>query len=118
MNTSPSDEVRGSRRFGRSMNFLQLMFFSGPRQLLTSRISVKCAAMMMAMCAPSLLIFALLTIPALIFQSPQQQAYFYFARLVNEDPVRWLALALASVCALLSLAVPAAVSDSKASQAA
>lgn len=108
MKTSPTDGIRTSRRIVGILKSVTLMFLLGPRNLLTSRISVKSAAMMMAMCAPSLLFCALLTIPALIFHSPQQQAYFYFARLVNEDPVRWIALALAAACAVLSLAVPAA----------
>ena len=109
MKTSPS--IRHSRRIGRTIKCLTLMFLNGPRQLLTSRISVKCAALMVAMCAPSLLFCALLTIPALIFNSPQQQAYFYFAKLVNDDPVRWLALALATLCAVFSLAVPSVVKN-------
>jgi hypothetical protein len=77
--------------------------------LLTSRISAKCATMMTALCMPSLLFCATLTIPALIFQSPEQQEYFYFSKVLNEDPTRWLALLLAGACALFSLAVPAAL---------
>ena len=86
-----------------------MLLISGPWQLLSSHISVKCAAMMIALCAPSLLCCALLTLPALLFQSPQQHAYFHFAKLLNEDPLRWLALALAGCCTILSLAVPAAM---------
>jgi len=108
MKTSPNEKIRTSRRIVRILKRMTLMFLLGPRNLLTSRISVKSAAMMMAMCAPSLLFCALLTIPSLIFHSPQQEAYYYFARLVNEDPVRWIALALAALCSVLSLAVPAA----------
>jgi hypothetical protein len=91
-----------------------MLLISGPQALLTSQISIKCAAMMMALCAPSLLFCAILTIPSLVFQSPQQHAYFYFGKLVNEDPARWLALALAGACAILSLAVPAATRDAQA----
>ena len=87
--------------------FLRMIFFHGPRQLLTSRISVKCAAVMVAMCSPALLFCSLLTIPSLLFHSPEQHAYFYFSRLINEDPSRWLVLLLAGICALMSLAIPA-----------
>jgi hypothetical protein len=62
---------------------------------------------MMAMCAPSLLCCSILTIPALLFQSPQQHAYYYFSKVLNEDPTRWMVLLLAGVCAILSLAIPA-----------
>lgn len=91
----------------RSRGLFPRIFIQGPMLLLTSRISVKCAAMMMALCMPALLCWAVLTIPGLIFQSPQQHAYFYFSKILNEDPTRWLVLLLATVCALLALAVPA-----------
>ena len=62
---------------------------------------------MAALCMPSLVACFLLTIPALIFQSPDQHAYFYFSQMLNADPSRWLVIVLAAVCAILALAVPA-----------
>jgi hypothetical protein len=85
------------------------IFIQGPRLLLTSRISVKCAAMMTILCMPSLLCCSILTIPGVIFQSPQQQAYFHFAKILEDDPTRWLAMLLAGLSALFALAVPAAL---------
>jgi hypothetical protein len=49
----------------------------------------------------------LLTLPALLFQSPQHNAYFHFARVLDGDPLRWLVLALVTACALLALVIPA-----------
>ncbi len=95
---------------------LKLTFVSGPYLLLTSRLSAKSASMMILLCAPALLLTAMLTIPALLFPSPQQQAYFYFAQMINQDPTRWVILAFAAVCSILALAVPA--TDSKSSMAA
>jgi len=86
---------------------------SGPKVLLTSRISGKCAFIMSLMCAPSLIFCLMLTVPALIFQSPHQQAYFYFSMVLNDDPYRWVVLALSGICTLLSLAVPATIRDTK-----
>lgn len=88
-------------------NFLRMIFFHGPRHLLTSRISGKCAAFMVVMCSPALLFCSLLTIPAWLFNSPEHHAYFHFSRQINEDPSRWLVLLLAGICALMSLAIPA-----------
>lgn len=88
---------------------LRLSLISGPRLLLTSRLSKKNASLMMALCAPALLLCALLTLPALIFQSPQQQAYYYFAQILNQDPVNWGILALTGFCTLTALAIPAMV---------
>ncbi len=90
---------------------MRVTFISGPRLLLTSRLSVKSASMMILLCAPALLFCGMLTIPALIFPSPQQQAYFYFSQVLNHDPVRWIGLVLAGACALIALAVPASNLD-------
>jgi hypothetical protein len=89
------------------LNLIKLTLISGPKILLTSQISVKCAAVMIGMCAPALLFCALLTIPGLVFQSPQQNAYFYFAKVLEQDPTCWFVLLLTGLCALLSLALPA-----------
>jgi hypothetical protein len=98
----------------RVKRYLRLMFFSGPKLLLTSRISGKCALIMMIMCMPALLFSFILTVPGMVFQSPYQHAYFYFSQVINEDPTRWIVLLLAGVCALMSLAVPATLTEPKA----
>ena len=91
--------------------YLRLALISGPKLLFTSQISVKCAFIMTLMCLPSLLFCSILTIPELIFQSPHQHAYFYFGKVLNEDPTRWIVLCLTGICAFMSLAVPATMSD-------
>lgn len=91
--------------------YLWLTFISGPKVLLTSQISGKCAFIMTLMCAPSLLFCFMLTVPELIFQSPHQQAYFYFSMVLNEDPCRWIILIVAGICSLMSLAVPVTMRD-------
>jgi len=68
---------------------------------------------MAMMCMPSLVFCALLTLPALIFRSPYQHAFFYFTKVLNEDPDRWAVLGLGGICTLLSLAVPATLRESK-----
>ena len=52
-------------------------------------------------------------IPALIFRSPYQHAFFYFSMVLNEDPDRWAVLGLGGLCALMSLAVPATLREPK-----
>ena len=96
------------------MRYLRLIFITGPRLLFTTRISGKCAFIMMLMMVPSVLCCLMLTMPGIIFQSPQQQAYFYFAKMLENDPTRWIVLALAGVCSLISLAVPATSAEAEA----
>ena len=93
----------------KSTSVLKLALISGPIVLFTSQISVKCAAAMMLMCMPALLLCTILTLPALLFESPQQNAYYYFAKVLEQDPTRWLVLLLTGLCVLLSLALPAAM---------
>ncbi len=95
--------------FKGTARLLHLTFICGPRLLLTTQLSAKNASLMILLCAPALLFCSMLIIPAMIFQSPQQQAYFYFAQILNQDPIRWVILAFAGVCAVMALAVPAMV---------
>ncbi len=66
---------------------------------------------MVLMCLPALLFCAMLTIPGWVFQSPDQQAYYQFSRVLNQDPTRWFVLTFVFVCALVSLAVPGALRE-------
>ena len=92
--------------------YLRLTFINGPKVLFTSRISGKCVFIMGLMCAPLLLSCIMLTVPGLLFQMPYQQAYYYFPKVLEEDPARWLVLLFAGICALMSLAIPAATRES------
>jgi hypothetical protein len=86
---------------------LRLVFVTGPRLLLTSPLGGRNALFMILLCAPPLLYGMLLIVPPLIFSTPQQQAYFYFSEIVNEDPSRWIGFALVSCCSVFALAMPA-----------
>ncbi len=89
-------------------SLLCAIFIKGPWTLVNSGLNFKSAAMMIMLCAPALLFCAMLTIPAILFTSPQQNAYFYFAEGLNHDPIRFLGLLLGCTCSLVALAVPAA----------
>ena len=98
-----------NRRRGLSLllHGLKLVFLKGPKVLFTSQISGLCGALMILSCVPSLLYCAMLTIPGLVFNSPDQQAYYYFSRVLNSDPGHWAVLAVTGVCTLIALALPA-----------
>jgi hypothetical protein len=89
------------------VRLLRITFMSGPFLLFTERLSLKHAWIMIMLCVPALLLTAVLVIPPLLFTSPEQNAYFQFAKVINSDPTRLLVLALAGVCAVVALAVPA-----------
>lgn len=97
---TPSSAQRGAAN-------VALLLFEGSKRLFTSKISGKCAALIALLCSPSLLACSFLSLPSLIFQSPSQNAYFHFGRLVEQDPTRWWVFALATVCILLVPTLPA-----------
>jgi hypothetical protein len=110
--SQPSKSDLQMRQFVASFGrLLRLTFVEGPKQLLNSRIDRKTAAIMTGMCAPALLCWAVLTLPSMVFRSPDQNAYYYFSQMINEDPVRWVVLMLATVCVVLSMAIPAAMRE-------
>lgn len=97
------------RSFPGFAQLLWMILITGPWRLLTARISGKCATFMILMCIPSILVCATLTLPGLIFQSPHQQAYYYFALMLGQDPLRWIAFGLAACCTVFSLAMPGTI---------
>lgn len=87
----------------------RLAFITGPRVLLTARITNKCAALMSLLLVTSLVSCLFILLPPVLFQSPQQNAYFYFAEILDRDPSRWLMVALSALCVLIALTIPAAM---------
>lgn len=109
LKTNPLPNPKASRRRGLSLLFhgLVLVFLKGPKVLITSQISGLCGALMILACVPSLLYCAMLTIPGVVFNSPEQQAYFYFSKMLNNDPGYWFVLTFTGLCTLFALALPA-----------
>jgi len=87
---------------------LRITFISGPCLLLKGQLSIKSASFMIMLCTPALLLWAMLTIPPLLFPFPEHNAYYQFAQIVTSDPAQWLLLLpLAIACFILALAIPA-----------
>lgn len=77
------------------------------RRMFTSTLSGWNATILMMLCAPPLLLFAAMNVPTLIFESPDQQAYFYFARSLNQELASSYALWLAALCLVFAVLIPA-----------
>jgi hypothetical protein len=80
---------------------------SGPRMRVSAELSGKTASLMILLCVPALLLLAMITIPSLLFPTAQNEAYFYFARCLDQELSRWSILALTAVCSLAALIIPA-----------
>lgn len=66
---------------------------------------------MILSCVPSLFYCAMLTIPGAVFNSPDYQAYFYFSKVLNDDPGHWVVLVITGLCTLFALALPATMPE-------
>ncbi|MES2475832.1 MAG: hypothetical protein V4640_08630 [Verrucomicrobiota bacterium] len=78
-----------------------------PRRLLTSHLNARSASILLLLCAPPLLLTAAMSLPSLIFASPEQNAYFYFGKIINQDLSSSFALWMAAICLLFAVALPA-----------
>lgn len=107
--TNPLHKPKANRRGVLSLFFqgFILIFLKGPKMLLTSQISGLCGLLMILSCVPSLLYCAMLTIPGIVFNSPDQQAYFYFSKVLDDDPSHWIVLGVTGLSTLFALALPA-----------
>lgn len=91
--------------------FAYLALFTGPRKLLSSQLSTRSSSFIMLLCIPAIALFVLATVPTMIFQSPEQAAYFYFARTLSQDLSSGFVLALSVLCMIFAFVLPAAEAD-------
>jgi hypothetical protein len=101
MNTTEHPtEVRRARK-----NFA-LRLLSRPVRLVKAQFTRRNAVCLVALSVPALLVTLLLTLPALLFTTPQHNEYFEFARQLDKGGDRWLALGLSACCSLFAFAIP------------
>ena len=82
------------------------MFLTGFIRLVTAQFNRRNAVCLVALSVPALLVTALLTLPAFLFNTPQHNEYFEFAQQLNRGGDRWFAMGLSACCCLFCFAVP------------
>ena len=81
-------------------------FIEGPSRLITARFNQRNAVFMVALSIPALLVTALLTLPELLFNTPQHNEYYEFAKQLNHSGDRWVAMGLSACCSFFCFAIP------------
>ncbi|MFK7852041.1 MAG: hypothetical protein AB8D78_13785 [Akkermansiaceae bacterium] len=81
-------------------------YLKGPYRLVTAQFNRRNAIFMIALCIPALSLFLLLTLPGVLFVTPQHNEYFEFAKQLDQGGARWVAMTLATCCSILALAMP------------
>lgn len=101
MNTIPQQPL-----FREARNSNVPLLIAGPFRLLTAKFNSRNAACMIALSIPALLMTALMTLPAILFNTPQHNEYFEFAKELGQGGDHWFAMGLSTCCSLLCFAVP------------
>ncbi|MEK7952092.1 hypothetical protein [Luteolibacter soli] len=86
--------------------FFRSWFIDGPRLLLTGRFSHREAAFIAISALPALLALGLITLPALLFDSPQQNAFYHFGQYLKGENTAMMPMALGVISALFSFRFP------------
>ena len=93
--------------------------FPGPKQiarrLMNAKLSHRNSSYIMLLCIPAIVLVISTTVPTMIFQSPQQGAYFYFARTLSLDLSSGYILGLSVLCMFVAFVLPAVDQDPYAS---
>jgi hypothetical protein len=86
--------------------FFHSWFIDGPRLLLKGKYSRRAAGFMIVAAVPALAAVMFLTLPALLFPTPQHNAFFYFGKGVTSDVASYVPLALGLISSIFSLRLP------------
>lgn len=92
------------RQFG-TASLLRLIL-SGPRQLITTGLTFKSAALMILLCIPTLLVVAMITVPGILFSAQQNEAYHFFANNLNRDLNNGIVLTVMATFMLAAVMMP------------
>lgn len=89
-----------------SRAFFRDWFIDGPRMLLKGRFTRRAGAFMIASALPSILTALFLTVPGLLFHTPEHHAFFHFAKTLEGDGASLLPILLGSLSSLFGFRLP------------
>ncbi len=112
---SPMNTRKQPTNFRRPQTHFAFRLLTGPVRLVKAQFTGRNAICLVALSVPALLVTALLTVPALLFTTPQHYEYFEFAKQLDQGSDRWLALGLSACCSFLAFAIPAQGEEEEAS---
>jgi hypothetical protein len=84
--------------------FFRDWFVEGPKLLLKGCFSRRAAGFMIAAATPAILAALFTTIPGLLFHTPEHNAYFHFAKIVEGESI--LPIVLGTISSIFSLRFP------------
>lgn len=86
--------------------FFRSWFIDGPRLLLTGRFSHREAAFIAISALPALLALGCIMLPAYLFDSPQQNAFYYLGQSLKSENASLIPMAVGVISSLFSFRFP------------
>jgi hypothetical protein len=102
----PSQASGNYRRHFSVVDALHSWFIDGPRLLLTGRFSHREAAFIAISALPALLALGFIMLPAYLFDSPQQNAFYHFGQSLKGDNTSLIPMAFGVISSLFSFRFP------------
>lgn len=81
-------------------------FVEGPKLMLKGCFSRRAAGFMIVSAAPAILTGLFLTVPGILFHTPEHNAYFHFARIVEGDAPSIIPVILGTISSIFSFRFP------------
>jgi hypothetical protein len=81
-------------------------FVEGPRLLLAGCFSRRAAGFMIAAASPAILAALFLTVPGLLFHTPEHNQFFHFARIIESEAASALPVILGMISSICSFRLP------------
>lgn len=81
-------------------------FVEGPKLMLKGCFSRRAAAFMIVSAAPAILAGLFLTVPGILFHTPEHNAYFHFARIVEGETPSVIPVILGTISSIFSFRFP------------
>lgn len=86
--------------------FFRNWFIDGPRLMLSGRLSRRAAGFMTIAALATIMGTLFLTLPALLFPTPQHNAFFHFAKAITSDIGSLVPLTLGFLASIFSFRLP------------
>ncbi len=84
--------------------FFRDWFITGPKLILKGGFSRRAAGFMIAAATPAILAALFITVPGLLFHTPEHNAYFHFAKIVEGESI--LPVILGTISSIFSFRFP------------
>ncbi|QJE97962.1 hypothetical protein [Luteolibacter luteus] len=104
--TSELRQTQGNRRRHGEGEFFRDWFITGPRLLLKGKFNRRTAVFIGIAAIPAIAVALFLTVPGLLFPTPQHNQFFHFAKVISGDSATLIPVAIGILSSIFCLRLP------------